>query len=293
MGGPMGVHDDAQHPWMKGEKHLIGATLEAGKRVFGVCLGAQMVAHVSGARVYRNRFQEIGWFPVEATPEGVSSFGFPHRFSVFHWHGDTFHLPAGAVNLARTDACEQQMFVLGANVIGVQFHLEVTPEDVAAMCDHDGAELPEGPYVQTVAEMRDSSRDYLSSHRLMESVLDRWMGRACAMKRVSACCYCAACSRAATIRAGPVGGHNDAYTIADAFPNLTFSRPTDIKNAATARTAFRDPANGQILVFSDQAPDSLTTFLDISSEVNYERFSELGLLGLAFHPDTRTTGISS
>jgi GMP synthase-like glutamine amidotransferase len=176
MGGPMSVHDDAQHPWMKGEKHLIGATLEAGKRVFGVCLGAQMVAHVSGARVYRNRFQEIGWFPVEATPEGVSSFGFPHRFSVFHWHGDTFHLPAGAVNLARTDACEQQMFVLGANVIGVQFHLEVTPEDVAAMCDHDGAELPEGPYVQTVAEMRDSSRDYLSSHRLMESVLDRWMG---------------------------------------------------------------------------------------------------------------------
>ena len=176
MGGPMGVHDDLQYPWMKGEKHLIGATLEAGKRVFGVCLGAQMIANVSGARVYRNRFQEIGWFPVESTPEGVARLALPHRFTVFHWHGDTFQLPTGAVNLARTDACEQQMFVLGENVIGVQFHLEVTPEDVAAMCNDAGDDLPEGPYVQTVEKMRDSSQEYTPPHRLLESTLDHWMG---------------------------------------------------------------------------------------------------------------------
>lgn len=175
MGGPMGVHDDALHPWMQGEKHLIGATLEAGKRVLGVCLGAQMIAHVSGARVYRNRFQEIGWFPVESTPAGVA-LGLPHSFSAFHWHGDTFHLPDGAWQAARTDACDQQMFVLGDRVIGIQFHLEVTPEDVAAMCDDAGDDLPEGPYVQTAEKMRDSSQEYASAHQLLGAILDRWMG---------------------------------------------------------------------------------------------------------------------
>jgi glucose/arabinose dehydrogenase len=91
---------------------------------------------------------------------------------------------------------------------------------------------------------------------------------------------------------GPVGpGHNDAYTIENAFPKLTFVRPTDVKNAddGTNRLFVTQQA-GQIMVFSDQAPDSLATFLDISSEVDYERFSELGLLGLAFHPDYKNNG---
>jgi GMP synthase-like glutamine amidotransferase len=176
MGGPMGVHDDAQHPWMKGEKHLVAAALEAEKRVLGVCLGAQMIAHVSGARVYRNRFQEIGWFPVEAMPEGVARFALPHSFSAYHWHGDTFQLPDGAIHLARTDGCEQQMFLLGDRVIGIQFHLEVTPEDIAAMCAHAGNDLPDGPYVQAADRMQDSSQGCASSHRLLDVLLDRWMG---------------------------------------------------------------------------------------------------------------------
>jgi GMP synthase-like glutamine amidotransferase len=175
MGGPMSVHDDAQHAWMQGEKRLIGAALEAGKPVFGVCLGAQLVALMSGVRVYRNRFQEIGWFPVESTPAGVE-WGLPHTYSAFHWHGDTFYLPAGAANLARTDACEHQMFALGDDVIGIQFHLEVTREDVAAMCDHAGHDLPDGPFVQTADTMRDSTQAFASSHRLLETILDRWMG---------------------------------------------------------------------------------------------------------------------
>ncbi|HET6463288.1 MAG TPA: type 1 glutamine amidotransferase [Candidatus Krumholzibacteria bacterium] len=176
MGGPMGVHDDADYAWMKGEKQLIGSVLEAEKRVFGVCLGAQMIAHVSGARVYRNRFQEIGWFPVEATREGVSRLELPRSFATFHWHGDTFQLPAGAVNLVRTDACEHQMFMVGERVVGIQFHLEVTAADVASMCAHGGHDLPEGPYVQTVEKMRSFTDEYESSHQLMVTLLDRWMG---------------------------------------------------------------------------------------------------------------------
>ena len=176
MGGPMGVHDDDEHPWMRGEKHLTAAALEAGMPVLGICLGAQMIAHVSGARVYRNRFQEIGWFPVEATDEGVSRFKLPRTFEAFHWHGDTFALPHGAVQLARTGACEQQMFAVGTRVLGIQFHCEVTPDDVAGMYAHADHDLPEGPYVQAREHARDSSQACAASHRLMDTLLDRWMG---------------------------------------------------------------------------------------------------------------------
>jgi len=176
MGGPMGVHDDAQHPWMRGEKHLILAALETDRHVLGICLGAQMIAHVGGARVYRNRFQEIGWFPVEATDDGVERYVLPRLFSAFHWHGDTFQLPAGAEHLARTDACEHQMFMVGDRVLGIQFHLETTPEDIAGMLAHAGNDLPEGPYVQGPEEMTSASDACVQAHRLLEEVLDRWMG---------------------------------------------------------------------------------------------------------------------
>ena len=173
MGGPMGVHDESEHPWMRGEKHLVGVALEAGRPVFGVCLGAQMIAHVSGARVYRNRFQEIGWFPVEATEVGVERLALPRRFDAFHFHGDTYQLPAGALNLAHTDACEQQMFMLGERVIGIQFHLEVAPDEIAAMLAAAG-ELPAGPYVQTAGRMTRAADACAESHRLLDAVLDRW-----------------------------------------------------------------------------------------------------------------------
>lgn len=175
MGGPMGVHDEAMHPWMRGEKHMVAAALETGLPVLGVCLGAQMIAHVSGARVYRNRFQEIGWFPVEATDAGVEKMALPRTFRAFHWHGDTFQLPANAVQLARTDACEQQMFLLADRVLGIQFHLEVGPDEVAAMLAGAG-ELPEGPYVQSAERMKDAAEDSAASSLLLETVLDRWAG---------------------------------------------------------------------------------------------------------------------
>jgi GMP synthase-like glutamine amidotransferase len=177
MGGPMSVHDEGEHPWLRGEKHLVLAALESDRRVLGVCLGAQVIAHVAGSRVHRNRFQEIGWFPVEATGDGVAKFGLPPSFPAFHWHGDTFQLPSGAVHLARTDACEQQMFTLGERVLGIQFHLEVGRDDIAAMIAHAGQDLPEGPYVQAADDMMSAAAASVEpSHRLLEAVLDRWIG---------------------------------------------------------------------------------------------------------------------
>jgi GMP synthase-like glutamine amidotransferase len=173
----MSVHDEARLPWLASEKRLIAGALEAGLRVLGVCLGAQLIADVSGARVYRNRFKEIGWFGVEATRDGASHprYALPRAFRAFHWHGDTFQLPAGAVHLARTEACEQQMFAIGERVLATQFHLEATAESIADMVAHAGDGWTEGPFVQARERLAGAAADVEASHRLLERLLDRWM----------------------------------------------------------------------------------------------------------------------
>ena len=98
MGGPMSVHDEQAHPWLVGEKRFLTKAIQAEKKVLGVCLGAQLVAQVLGARVHRNPEREIGWFPVELTAAGqLSAYlaGFPQRLPVFHWHADTFESSLG------------------------------------------------------------------------------------------------------------------------------------------------------------------------------------------------------
>ena len=122
LGGPMSVHDDQEYPWLKDEKKLIADTLRAEKTVLGVCLGAQLLAHVLGGRVYRAPEMEIGWFPVQMRPEARSSrrtAGLPERFLAFHWHGETFDLPAGAAHLAETAACPNQAFEVASHALGI------------------------------------------------------------------------------------------------------------------------------------------------------------------------------
>ena len=145
MGGPMSIHDEDIYPWLRAEKALIAAAIREGKKVLGICLGAQLIAAVSGARVYPNPQKEIGFWPVRWT-EGTEEI-------VFNWHGETFDLPAGAVLLASTTACVNQAFLLGDRVLGVQFHPEVTPEIVREMIAHEGHELVDAPYIQTAVKM--------------------------------------------------------------------------------------------------------------------------------------------
>jgi GMP synthase-like glutamine amidotransferase len=148
MGGPMSVNDESTLPWLLSEKRFIRSAVERGIPVLGVCLGAQLVASALGARVYRNAQKEIGWFSIEGTPSTPNTFRFPEKCIAFHWHGETFSLPPGAVRLAKSVACENQAFQI-AHVIGLQFHLETTPESARALLDHCGDELVPGPYVQT------------------------------------------------------------------------------------------------------------------------------------------------
>ena len=172
MGGPMSVNDEADHPWLVEEKQFVRRVIEAGKAVFGVCLGAQMIASALGSRVYPNAEKEIGWFPVHRVGAGDGTFEFPPSLKVFHWHGETFDLPPGAVRLASSEGCENQAFQVGPSVIGLQFHLETTPESARQIASHCRDELVPSRYVQTEEEILSAtSEDYEAIHEVMGRVL--------------------------------------------------------------------------------------------------------------------------
>jgi GMP synthase-like glutamine amidotransferase len=144
MGGPMGVHDEAEFPWLLSEKRALEAALKRGAAVLGVCLGAQLLAHVLGAEVSRNPDKEIGWFPVDLAAEAAKTWlgrAFPPRFTPFHWHGDTFSLPAAAVALGGSAACKNQGFLYRENVLGLQFHPEITADALSGLIRNCGDEL--------------------------------------------------------------------------------------------------------------------------------------------------------
>jgi len=172
MGGPMGVNDEPNHPWLKTEKRYIREVIERGVPTVGVCLGAQLIANSLGARVYPNQQVEIGWFDIESVPGDDSCFRFPRKATVFHWHGETFDLPDNAVCLARSTACDNQAFQLGANVIGMQFHLETTLASANLLINNCRHELVEGTFIQPEAAMRAMpEKAYNKINRLMEQVL--------------------------------------------------------------------------------------------------------------------------
>lgn len=142
MGGPMGVYEMDIYPHLVVCSRLVREAINGKMRVLGVCLGAQIIAHCLGARVYKGPETEIGWRHIELTGEGVRDpvmrslalhpevGDFWRKFKVFQWHGDTFDLPVGAVSLARSEVYENQAVRYGDGVYALQFHIEVTKEIV-------------------------------------------------------------------------------------------------------------------------------------------------------------------
>jgi GMP synthase-like glutamine amidotransferase len=175
LGGPMGVHDEHVYPWLAEEKRFIREVIEAGKPVLGICLGAQLLAEVLGARVHQNRHREIGWFPVsrEAEPEHSPIAALlPEEFAAFHWHGDTFDLPDGALHLASSEACQHQGFVWDERVVALQFHLETTQSGAEALIAHCGDELDGSTWVQAPSEILRSPRRFQQLQLQMGRLLD-------------------------------------------------------------------------------------------------------------------------
>ncbi|MHB8791660.1 MAG: type 1 glutamine amidotransferase [Desulfobulbaceae bacterium] len=173
MGGPMSVNDEDKFPWLVLEKQFVREVIESGKPVLGICLGAQIIAKAMGAKVFPNQQKEIGWFPIHPISScGDAGFSFPQSETVFHWHGETFDLPPGAIRLAKSEGCENQAFQLGKRVIGLQFHLETTPESAREIVSHCRDELVPSRYVQTEEEILSASPDrYTSINELMGSIL--------------------------------------------------------------------------------------------------------------------------
>lgn len=174
MGGPMGVHDDATLPWLASEKTAILAAVDAKKIVLGFCLGAQLLALVMGGKVTRNPNKEIGWHLIQKTEAADNTWIgriLPKLLLTFHWHGDTFALPPGAIPLAVSEGCKQQGFVIGNRVVGLQFHPEATPSSIQALLEACAEDLTYGPYVQSIEVLAGKSKDFLANRQFLEKLL--------------------------------------------------------------------------------------------------------------------------
>jgi len=181
MGGPMGAHDDSAHPWLAGERRLIGEAVRAGMPFWGTCLGVQLLAAALGARVYAGDAPEVGVLPVTLTEAALADpifAGLPRELPALQWHGDTFDLPEGAVLLASSPAYANQAFRFGPHAYGVQFHVEVDGDlarewaEVPAYAE--ALERMQGPGAldRLIAELDDRADELTGAARRMFA---RWL----------------------------------------------------------------------------------------------------------------------
>jgi GMP synthase (glutamine-hydrolysing) len=180
MGGPMGVYDEKKYEWLIPEKKFLDEAINKDKKVLGVCLGAQLLASVLGAKVTKNREKEIGWFPVSLTKNAHKSPAFkdiPQTFDAFHWHGDTFVIPKGALHIASSEACMNQAFIYQNRVAGLQFHLEFTTQGAEEILKNCQDELHEkGNYVQGSKQILDQGNRFEKMRPLLYTLLDALSG---------------------------------------------------------------------------------------------------------------------
>ena len=181
MGGPMSVNDDLA--WIAAELRLVRSAVDSGVPVLGHCLGGQLIASALGGKVTRNPAKEIGWGRVDVLRNDVAAgwFGAELRFfDSFHWHGETFSIPPGATRILSSPHCENQAFTLGPH-LGMQCHVEMTPELIRAWCRDWGKEVESlarrMPSVQTPAQMTERIEERVGAlNRIANRIYDRWRG---------------------------------------------------------------------------------------------------------------------
>ena len=174
MGGPMGVGDSSKFPWLIPEMDLIRSVIKNGKKIIGVCLGAQLMAAAMGDKVGENPHKEIGWFPVNNTGGLNTLFAknLPKTFDAFHWHGDMFDIPQGAENLLSSEATANQGFCVGRSALALQFHLELRVSDATRIAEACPDDLTPGTYVQQPEEFTTKKDLFVKANKLMEHLLE-------------------------------------------------------------------------------------------------------------------------
>lgn len=171
MGGSMGVYEEEKYPWLAAEKELVRQAIAAQKVVLGICLGAQMMASALGARVYPNPKKEIGWWKVELQQAPIWSSSNLVQ-TLFQWHGDTFDIPQGATKVASSSVCPNQAFMVGDRALALQFHLEVTPHAIEALCQNCLHEIVDDAYIQPYSKIVELGSHIPNSNALMQGILD-------------------------------------------------------------------------------------------------------------------------
>ncbi len=177
MGGTMNVSDSTLYSWLDKEKHFIQKAISNGKKVMGVCLGAQLLADVLGARVYPNKTKEIGWFPVSLTSDATNKIftDFPVSFDVFHWHGSTFDIPEYALKIGSSEATPNQGFFIKDQVLAMQFHLELNKNGLEDLINNCRSDLKDNDgFVQTEQDILSYQKQIESNRMLLYKLLDRF-----------------------------------------------------------------------------------------------------------------------
>jgi GMP synthase (glutamine-hydrolysing) len=180
MGGPMNIYDDEEYTWLETERDFVKRCILSGKKVFGICLGSQMIADALGSLIKRNAHAEIGWFKVRIDKQKLSKKYkgvFPDDFVTLHWHSDTFDLPENAVGFASSLATPNQAFLWNDNVMALQFHPEMTERGVTFLVE-DHPEIFENnfPFVQQRHEILGTDSYFEINRRILFKLLDKFFG---------------------------------------------------------------------------------------------------------------------
>lgn len=177
LGGPLSVNDEERYPFLRDEREVVATRVQSNRPTFGVCLGAQMMALALGAEVTPMARPEIAFDTIRLTEEGRESALAPLDGQlVLHWHSETFGIPDSAQRLAETDACSAQAFQLGERLLGLQFHIEVEPEDVEAWLVGHAHEL--AAHGIDLEGLRRGAQDYATDLRSQaHDVFSVWLDR--------------------------------------------------------------------------------------------------------------------
>ncbi|WP_168406584.1 glutamine amidotransferase [Acinetobacter indicus] len=130
LGGPIGIYETTDYPCLQQEIDLLKVRLERNLPTIGICLGAQLIAHALGAKVYAGHAKEIGWSRLSLADAAHNPLAALANTPVLHWHGDTFDLPAQAELLASSDLYPNQAFRVGPHILALQFHAEVAADSL-------------------------------------------------------------------------------------------------------------------------------------------------------------------